>query len=326
MADFRGIEDFVAAVTGGNRFEDAAYNASLTRLTRQRAAQTSLDKQLELLAREKDINANRGDVRNLMTGDDLARAIALSNSGTGANLSGFRSSEKTDLQTQTMQQALDAISGAEQSGNELPTDLINALTGVASGKLLGPTNVQVQPQATSDIRGSEAVAALNEGKLNDLLPVQIEAEQALTDQRNRANIDGGGGLDFEELSSIGLENLILNPDTLPIKTGSTSRIPFVGEDIIENLPLSDPRAQKAWAEMNPDDRAALLQRLAPEFNRWRVAQSTTDPNMTDETYAIGKFLDFKLGQGAAVSGASRAPNPAPVVFVRGPDGTLIPQQ
>jgi hypothetical protein len=304
MADFRGIEDFVSAVTGGNRLgEDAVYNASLNRLVRQRSAQTSLDKQLELLAREKDINANRATAGGAIE-DDLIRAITLGN--LGSSFSGAQSGAQTGIENEALQAALDSVLGQQAAGAPQETDFVNALTGVRSGKLLGPTNVQVQNQATSDIGASDAAAALNTGKLEQLLPEQIKAVQALTGARDasaaRSAIAPGSRLNLENptVDQLGL----LGNQEIEIES-ENPLLRFIGEGKTTEL---------------TDD-------LLPEFMRFQSENAVLDPNYQDATFALDKFLQSKQ-TGAPVAGASPAPNtgvPGAAVAALQADRTLAPE-
>jgi len=312
---FQGFQSFVRALTGENQFLDRrADEASFSRLLRQRSAQTSLDRQLELLARDRDINLSRGDLRGSID-DDVIRALTLGGPGVGANFSAAQTGVGTGIKNTASQTALDAVLGAETAGADPRTDFINALIGVAGNRQTSPSGVLTREQATSDLRGSEAVAALNEGRLEDLLPTQVGAAEALTNQRNRA---GGGldaGPDLEPLTSIQAESLILDPESIPI----TSGIPFFKKT--ENVPFDDPRAQEKFSELSPSKQSALLQFLGPEFAQWRIANLPLDPTLADSDIAIGKFLEFKRsGSAAPVAGAG----PAPVTqFIRDTSGNLV---
>jgi hypothetical protein len=78
MAEFGGIRDFVAALTGGGQSQANSYDATTARLMRQRSSQAQLDRQLEQLVRDKDINRNRGEL-NTVIEDPLIRALTLVN-------------------------------------------------------------------------------------------------------------------------------------------------------------------------------------------------------------------------------------------------------
>lgn len=284
MADFSGIEDFVGAVTGRGRLDDAAYNASLTRLTRQRAAQTSLDKQLELLAREKDINANRGAAGGLIP-DDLLRSLTLGN--LGSSFSGAQSGTQTGIENEALQAALDAVLGAQAGGTEQPTDFVNALTGVRAGKLLSPTNVQVQDQATSDIGASDALGALNRGKRTDLLPVQVEAQQALTGARNASALrserpSASGRLNLEN-PSIDLLGLLGNVET----------------EVESENPLLRFLGEGKTTETTED--------LLPAFLQFQSENALLDPNYQDASFAVNEFLKSRSANNAPVAGAGPGP-------------------
>jgi hypothetical protein len=284
MADFRGIEDFVSAVTGGNRFaEDAAYNASLNRLVRQRSAQTALDKQLELLAREKDINTNRAAAGPLIE-DDLLRAVTLGN--LGSSYSGAQSGAQTGIENQAKQAQLNAILGLEP-GAEIPADFLNALNTV-TGKLLGPTNVQVQPQATSDIRASEALAALNERKRTDLLPVQVGAQEALIGQREAAAArsarpSGSGRLNLEnptidQLSLLGNQEFEVESENPILRALGKGKTTETTEDLL------------------------------PAFMQFQAENAILDPNFQDSTFALNEFLKSRAASNVPVAGAVPAPD------------------
>jgi len=300
---FTEVEGFFNSITGGgNAFNDAAYNASLNRLIRQRSAQTTLDSKLEKLIRDKDINANRSDIRGLID-DDLLRATVLGGAGTGANLAAGRRAEGTDIENDIMRQALAAVTGAEQGGQQVPADLLNALNAVR-GKLLGPQNVQVQPQATADLNFTNQ-------QIDTSGALEL-SNAALEQKRIKETAAINPGPDLEALTTNQLDLLSVGPDTIPVDTTPG----FFKRETIENLPLSDPRAANKFAKMTEDERDALMQFLGPEFAQWRVARLTTDPDMIDSSHAIGKYLEERVGGGlpaagrpAPVAGESAIPNP-----------------
>ncbi len=283
MANFQGIEDFVAAITGGG---GVTRGDEFSRLVRQRSAQVTLDRKLEQLTRDKDINVNRS---NLSTGidDELLKSLVLGGPGVGANFAAGQRGLKTGIESEALRGALDAILGAQAGGGELPTDLLNALTGVSSGKLLAPTNVQVQAQATSDLGVSDALGALNEGRLNDLLPAQVEATEALTGQRiasaeRSARPSNAGRLNLENLSA----------DQIPLLGGTEIDIP--SESAIGRF---FGRTTKGRSED-----------FFPEFMKFQAENAVLDPRFQDATFALTKFLEFKEGgSGAVVAGAGEAP-------------------
>ncbi len=302
MANFQGIEDFVAAITGGG---GAAQGQEFNRLVKQRSAQVSLDRKLEQLTRDKDINRNRGGLNDTIE-DDLLRQLVLGGPGVGANFSAGQKGIKTGIESEALRGALDAILGAQAGGGELDTDFTNALTGVSSGKLLAPTNVQVQDQATSDISASDAVAALNQGKLTDLLPAQVGAAEALTRQRDasaaRSALPSNAG-------RLNLENL--TQDQLGLLGGQEIDIP------------SEFAIQRFFGAGETKGRS---EDFFPEFMKFQAENAVLDPRFQDATFALNAFLEFKKGGGAVVAGASEAPSSptGPVAkFVRDANGNLV---
>ncbi len=302
MANFQGIEDFMEAITGGS---GVTRGDEFTRLIRQRSAQATLDRKLEQLTRDKDINANRGSesIGNL---DPLLRSLVLGGPGVGTNFAAGQRGIKTGIESEALRGALEAILGAQASGGEIDTDFTNALTGVSSGKLLAPTNVQVQGQATSDISASDAVAALNEGRLETLLPAQVGAAEALIRKRD---------------ASAARSERPSNAGRLNLENLSQDQIGLLGGQEID-IPSENPLARFFGAF----ETKGRSEDFFPEFMKFQTENAILDPRFQDATFALTKFLEFKEGGGAVVAGASAAPaSPTGQVakFVRDENGNLV---
>lgn len=300
MANFQGIEDFVAAITGGG---GVVPGQEFNRLVAQRSAQVSLDRKLEQLMREKDINVNRATAGANIE-DELLRALVLGGPGLGANFSAGQRGLKTGIESEALRAALDAIMNQQRTGGEPQTDFINALTGVSAGKLSTPANVQVQSQATSDTNVSDALAALNEGRLETLLPAQVAASKALTGQRNAA-------AERSALpSNVGRINLE-NPSKEQYELLFEERKKEPG--FFNNLLGTKPGTEDVF--------------IFDEFERWRTERALAGEDVTDAGIAIQKFLASKRADsGAVVAGAGEAPaSPTGQVsnFVRDANGNLV---
>jgi len=332
MAGFQGIEDFVGAVSGGgNGLEAAAYNASLDRLMRQRNQQALLDKRLEEATLAKSINTERATGLNAIP-DPLMRGITGGNPGMGANYSAAQTGEGTRQQNEILQMALKALQGATEKGEKPPTDLLNALTAIQSGKIVGPGGVQVQEQAGAQIGKLNAETNYKNAQVSQVMPAQVGSYNATAEAaRARTEQQAVTGENMEPLNALESNFLLQDPATLPVVTDTN----WFSPNVTENLPMSDPRAQAEWAGMGKDARQAMTEDLGPEFMQWRATRLTTDPKMIDSTYAVTKFLQEKAGPAnasgipaaaaAPVAGQSATPaSPtAPLRYVVGPDGSLV---
>ncbi len=284
MSDhFQGIRGFVEAITGRGAYDDAAYNASLNRLMRQRSAQTGLDRQLELLIRDKDINRNRGDADRLIE-DDLVRANTLG--GTGSDWLASERARGASTQSDAMAEGLAAVMGARESGDELPTDFVNALTGVSAGKLLTDKHVQVQDRSGADLE-------LTQQQLLKAI-AGTASEEALTRKRDRANLGGSSKFNLETPTKQQIDEMLRGPDIIEEHF-------FGADEAFEGPSILD------------------------EFTKFQVSRVGSDPRMADASYAIAKFLEFKQAGGTSVAGASQVPQSI-TEFVRDPSGRLVPSQ
>lgn len=293
MADFRGIEDFVAAVTGGSGYEQAGYDAATERLIKQRSAQAQLDKRLEEAAMAKRENEAGANLGGLIVDPKI---LELTLSKLGSSYSGAMSGEQTRMQNDTMQQAMAALQGSTAANAPVPADLINALSAIGGQKMLAPTNVQVQRQATSDLGVSNSAAAEN------------AAQAALAAARQKAVENPVLGSTAATVKPVDIENLTQDQMSLLVeetKAATPSTLGFGGSE-------------------------AEYKDLYPEFLQFQMDHITTDPNMADGNYALAKFLAQRNAPAAAsgvpeVSGASVAPaSPNDVVrFVRDVNGNLV---
>lgn len=291
MTDYSGIRDFAAAITGGgNTVGNAHYDAAMSRLIRQRASQTSLDKQLEQLAREKDVNRNRTELSTLIE-DPLVRAVTLAGQGAGTNYAAAQRGTQTSIENDVLNAAVAAITGATESGGQLPVDLLNALTGVARGKLLAPTNVSVQEQADADIERTAAQTALDLIRASDLIPAQADAATALAEQRRTPRAGSGS-----------------NSSPITLNRPSDDQMALLFEEV------APARLEESILPFGIGDKAieAELKDLYPEFEAWRARAALSGRDVKDPGIAIQQFLSEREGgQPIQVSGES-SPS-APVV-------------
>ena len=285
---FSGIRDFVAAVTGGDAIEQEGYDAGRERLIKQRSQQAQLDKRLEDAALAKDINVQRGNF--LQSIPDLQqRGAAGANSGAAANWLNAQKAQQEGEKTDVLKRLIGSVYGAIDAGKPIPSEELNALNAILSGKLLGPGNVQTEDQASALIDKNQTASDFNVARteaVDDKLPEQLLALQALTGQRNAAATKSATA---DATKPIALENpsdeqrnLLYGPDTEePGRFYGTNTVP--GED------------------------------LFPAFEAWRTQQAIAGNDVGDGGVAVQKFLESQNGVASVppvpVAGAGEAPAP-----------------
>jgi hypothetical protein len=158
MAEYGGISEFMAALTGREGLEQDAYDAELKRLVTARSAQAVLDKRLEEAAQARMATDALEGIAADPTLSQLARNVTIGKRGT--DFSGAMRGEGYQQQNQARDLILAEVQTALAAGEPIPADLINALAVVSSGGKLSPTNVNVRDQALAREALTEAQTAL----------------------------------------------------------------------------------------------------------------------------------------------------------------------
>lgn len=303
----------VAALTGGGQREDMAYATMANRILEAQNKQAMLDQRVMESNLMKDQMLERGNYRrNSMDMDPLVRMAVLAGMA-GEHKTGLEAvgvGQKNNLR----ERGTGYLDQMEAGGADL-TDMLNATTANRSDKLLTSSHVQVQPQATADIGVSNAQA--KDYKTQAIWNMARAAAEGAT---------GPGGVPIPDVESLTKDQQGLlwseqtPPETLPVRLGEEWF--RGGPDRVENLPFDDARAQEMWLAMEPEERDALMKSefYGPEFARWRSAQLSANPNLSESDIAIGEFLNMKLGGGA--NKPSRQELYAPGVSVSPPIGAI----
>lgn len=175
MADFSGVRDLAAVLTGGDAIEAAAYDAAQKRLVDRRSAQALMDRRIHQAAQER-IAAEA--LTSLAEGLPAGRDRDLILGKRGSDFASVQRGLGTEQQNLARSAAIEALV------NGLDAGTINQLVGIASNKLVTPNNVAVERQAAAQATKDEATAALTNARRTELLPAQVGAAEALTGQRN----------------------------------------------------------------------------------------------------------------------------------------------
>ena len=268
MAEFSGVRDLAAVLTGGNAIEQAAYSSAQERLIRERGARALMERRISQAAQEKiQADSLQSLINTMPAGRDRDILVAK----LGSSFSGLQTGLGKEQQNMARSAALEAlINGGDP-------DLINQLTGIASNKMTTPNNVLVQRQAVAQATRDEAAAALTQGKTSQLLPAQVSAQEALTGQRNaaaeysQARSAAVGGPESQGLKPSGLDKSIL--DAL-----------FVTEEVPN--PDYDPDAFMFKGDPTVQRETDLLQ----EFLVYQAEKSATDQRFLNAYFALSQFM------------------------------------
>lgn len=288
MAGYPGTANLMEAFAGGGRLEDAAYNTSAARIMQARNQQSMMDKRVLESSLLKDQLRSRGNFeRNPGDIDEATKFAILAELAPG--LKAGREAEGVGQINDARGNAVRIAAEIEAAGGD-PTDVMNAFIGSGSSKLLAPTNVNVQGQADANLGkiASEIFSNTAQGG-------NYNASAELT----RSKIGNTSPMSLESLTKDQAGMLWsdpTNPENLPVTVGTD----WFGDgpERDEMLPFDDPRAQKRWAGMEPEEREAMMTRsnYGPEFMQWRVENMGQDPTLGDSDIAIGKFLAMKQGK------------------------------
>jgi hypothetical protein len=180
---FAGVEDFMAALTGGDAIEQTAYNQSTSRLIRAASQQALLDKRLQDAAKAEIItNAFRGLAENEPPGRDTNILIA----GRGSDFSALQKGVNQEQKNRANAAAIAALSAAAESGEPLPMEYFNAALAIDQGVPLTHTQVKPVEQAQAAINQKQSAADYSDAR-TDLTRerIRIEALEALTEPADK---------------------------------------------------------------------------------------------------------------------------------------------
>jgi len=313
-----GFRDAIRAFSSGGAIEQQGFNDERIRLEKARGVSADMDFKVQrAISSAFDTDKNRIQAKAL---EDLVAALGPDpTTAEKAFLSGL-ASDFNDLQkgkkSKTEFEALIDMLAQINAGGKVDTDRFNLRSAIArGGASVGASDFNVRDQSKANLDKTNRVTDIN-GRLRDAVSGDLAFPGLIKDAPLPQPTN------FEPLNQTSLDLLTVDPQTVDVKTGTEGnaiqRLLGRGTDIVKNLPIGDPRARAAIAEMTPDERASIMEFLGPEFVQWRVDQLQVDKNVVDSSYAIGKFLSERNQGGPPVAGADplvtqqSAPPPAAI--------------
>lgn len=342
MANTQGTADLISALTGGGGLEEAAYSKAAQRIMDAKATQAMMDKRIE------DANLVRDQMRargNYERNPEEVKFAVLAGLGKDFNqgMQGVGHQQSNQGQAEAL-----AIARQIQKDGGSPEDVLNALIAASKGTLLGPGNVRVGEQAGARIdedvaQALQAGAGARENNAQaanyEALNKWIDPKELATIQETQAGIGTKNAQTqyyqaqaeaerakpppIETLPSALSTLLYQEPTSIPVTTDSN----FFGPDVVETLPLTDPRASAKWAGMTDDEKSAYMVDNAPDFLMWRATNIQTDSSLADIDVAVGKYmLKQKAGGGVAARGPAAVGTQGPGKNTGSLYGTMTNEQ